>query len=188
VFNKQRESWLALGIFALLTLGLLVPGISQDQYSVSSDVIALAESATVQAITVRDFVLLALSSVSVQDALKNLERVLGLLDSASGVLASAKELQRIAQEKRWTEVNFAVGNVVALYENSARKSAQTAIEIGKRITNPTAAVSAEMKNAIRELFAYVTTSLGAAEDPITLVTAGGLRTIRDFLKRQKGQY
>jgi len=183
--SQNRARWLYLGISLLVISILLVPGVGQDQYSVGPDVISLAEVATVQAITVRDFAVLALSSVSIQDALKNLEKVLSFVDTPGGVLASSRELQKIAQEKRWTEVNFALGNVLALYDVSARKSAQAAIEIGKRSANPTAAVPTEMKSVMRELFAYVTASLGASEDTITLVTAGGLRTIRDFLKRQK---
>ena len=189
MFLFRFKHYLSLGTIVLLMgSALFVPGASQaDQYNVGADVLNTADKAMAQAVQIRDYALLALSSLSVQDALKNIQQMLNLVDgfgTTTGILELTRDLLKAAMDKRWTEVSFALNNVVSFYDTSGRKNAQTALEIGKRSPS-SASVPAEMKNELRELFAFMTAALGAGEDPLTPVTAGGLRTVRDFLKRQK---
>lgn len=189
LFLFRFKHYLSLGAIVLLVgSALFVPGASQgDQYNVGADVLNTADKAMAQAVQIRDYALLALTSLSVQDALKNIQQVLNLVDglgATTGILELTRELLKAALDKRWTEVSFTLNNVVSFYDVSGRKNAQAALEIARRST-PSAPVPSEMKNEIRELFAFVTAALGAGEDPLTPVTAGGLRTVRDFLKRQK---
>lgn len=185
----RKGNYLYWAILLMISSILFVPSSGQDQQytNVPDDVIKKLDTAIVQATLIRDYALLSLSSLSVQDAQKNIEQALNLLEKerVNGVLKLTQDVQTVAQDKRWTKVSFALNNVYAFYDISSRKSAQTALDLGKRSGNPSTALTTDMKNAIRELFAYATAALGATEDAITSVTAGGLRTIRDFLKRQK---
>jgi hypothetical protein len=175
-------------------MALVVPGVGSDQqYTVPDDALKLAEAATLKAVPLRDHALFALSSLTIQDANTHLQQALNLLDKPGEALELTRELYKIANDRanRWTEVTFALNNVIAFYDLHGRRAAQNAIELGKRVANQTSPIPVEMKNVIRELYAHMTTALGAGEDApgskdaMTSVTAGGLRTVRDFLRRQK---
>lgn len=178
------------GGMATVLAGKALPGRGESeggQYSVPREALEICEKAVAQAVAIRDRVLLALARISVGDAVNDLQNLLVLIDGqsgAKGVLELARELERIAKQNRWTEVTFALSNVIPFYDLQARKHWQTAMDLGRRAAPPSAAVPVEMKNEMRALFAFATAALGSCEDKFTPVTAGGLRTIWDFLNKQ----
>ncbi len=181
-------------MLCVMALTLVMSGVGNDQqYTVSDNALKLAEAATLKAVPIRDHALSALSSLTIQDANNHLQQALSLIEKPGEALDLAKELYKIANDRanRWTEVTFALNNVIAFYDLHGRRAAQYAIELGKRVENQASPLPTEMKNTIRELFAYMTSALGASEDApgskdaMTSVTTGGLRTVRDFLRRQK---